>query len=89
MSDLITTAHESYRDACIGVFVTLVGLGSTLVERAKDPRGQTAAEYMGVILLVAIIILAITKAGVATKIKDALVGAVDQIAGASNCGDAC
>ena len=58
MSDLITTTQDTYRNACIMTLVTLLTAGTGLVERARDPRGQTAAEYMGVILLVSLIILA-------------------------------
>ena len=90
MSDLITTTQDSYRNACIETFMTLLTAGTGLVERARDPRGQTAAEYMGVILLVSLIILAITKAGLAGKISAALGSAVDAIAGAGGtCGEKC
>jgi hypothetical protein len=55
MSDLITTTQDTYRDRCIELW----GVVHTLAERARDPKGQTAAEYMGVLLLVSTIIAAI------------------------------
>ncbi len=55
MSDLITTTQDTYRDRCIELW----GAVQTLAERARDPKGQTAAEYMGVLLLVSTIIAAI------------------------------
>lgn len=80
MSDLITSSQDAYRSACIATFVTLIAAGHGLVERVKDEtRGQTAAEYMGVLLLVGAIITIVVTSGVGTHIKDAIVGAVDNI----------
>src|SRR5688572_11000238 len=52
----------------------------------RDERGQTAAEYMGVLLLVALIIGAIVGPGVAAAVADGVNGAVCRIAG-KPCGD--
>src|SRR5918992_5697 len=46
----------------------------------RDERGQTAAEYMGVLLLVALIIGAIAASGVAGALADGVNGAVCRIA---------
>jgi pilus assembly protein Flp/PilA len=80
MSDLITTTQETYRNACIATFVTLIGAGRGLVEHAKENRGQTAAEYMGVLLLVAAIITVIIGAGVGKDIADGLSKKIGDIA---------
>ena len=45
MSDLITTAQDTYRNACIDA---VLRRQARLVERSREERGQTAAEYMGV-----------------------------------------
>jgi hypothetical protein len=56
---------------------------------AREHRGQTAAEYMGVLLLVAAIFLALSQAGLAAKISCSIQGAVAQIAGGDHdCGEA-
>ena len=49
--------------------------------RALDERGQTASEYMGILLIVAVIIAAIVKSGVAATISDRIGELVDQIGG--------
>jgi hypothetical protein len=61
MSDLITTTQESFRDQCIEAYVGFASFVRDLAERARKADGQTAAEYMGVLLVVSVII-----AGVAT-----------------------
>jgi len=47
--------------------------------RLAEERGQTAAEYLGIILLVAVIIFAVSKSGIDTLIKDRLVALVNAI----------
>ena len=86
MSDLITTTQDAYRSACIATFVSLISAGKGLAERAKDPRGQTAAEYMGVLLLVAAIITVVITAGVGKTIKDTIIQQINDIKGSK---DAC
>ena len=49
--------------------------------RMREERGQTAAEYLGIVVVVAAIIAAIVGAGLDDKIAKALSGAVDKIAG--------
>ena len=61
MSDFITTTQDAYRSACIATFVTLISAGKGVAERVKDEaRGQTAAEYMGVLLIVAAVVAAVS-----------------------------
>jgi ABC-type thiamin/hydroxymethylpyrimidine transport system permease subunit len=59
MSDLITTSQDAYRNVCIDAFVATQSFVTSLAERSREDRGQTAAEYMGVLLLVSTIIAAI------------------------------
>ena len=49
--------------------------------RMREERGQTAAEYLGIVVVVAAIIAAIVGAGLDDKIAKALSSAVDKIAG--------
>ena len=59
MSDFLTTTQDATA-ACIATFETPAGKG---VRRASGRgRGQTAAEYMGVLLVVAVIIAAVVDA---------------------------
>jgi hypothetical protein len=76
MSDLITTSQDAYRNACITTFCALISAG----QRVKDEaRGQTAAEYMGVLLLVGAIITVVVTSGVGGHLKTAIFDAIDNI----------
>ena len=50
-----------------------------IVERAREERGQTAAEYMGILLIVALIIGAIVTVGIGNKIADLIDGMITSI----------
>ena len=77
MSDFTTTVQNTYRELCIQMH----GAGVALRNRVEDQRGQTAAEYMGILLVVAVIIGALIAANVDGKIADAANTMVDKIAG--------
>jgi Flp pilus assembly pilin Flp len=49
--------------------------------RGIDPRGQTAAEYVGVLLVVSVIIAAVATTGVGHDITDKLSDLVRDISG--------
>ena len=49
----------------------------------RDERGQTASEYMGMLLLVAVVIGALVASGLPGAIADATSGMVDKVAGGS------
>ena len=53
-----------------------------LAERAKEQRGQTAAEYMGILLIVSLIIAALITAGVAGDIASQVDELIAKIGGA-------
>jgi pilus assembly protein Flp/PilA len=53
-------------------------------DRARDERGQTAAEYMGVLLIVGLIIFAIVELEVAQTIAEAVEDMVNDISGGEN-----
>ena len=59
----------------------LAEFGHRLAARMQQERGQTAAEYLGIVVVVAAIIAAIVGAGLDDKIAKALSSAVDKIAG--------
>ncbi len=61
--------EEATRELGIHARVMLDNIVATLSERVRDQRGQTAAEYMGILLVVAVIIGAIATSGVGDKIS--------------------
>ena len=77
MSDFTTTIQDAYRELCIQMH----GAGVALRNRVESERGQTAAEYMGILLVVAVIIGALIAADVDGKIAKAANTMVDKIAG--------
>ena len=77
MSDITTTLQDAYRELCIQVYGAAVGVRN----RLGQERGQTAAEYMGILLVVAVIIGALIAADVDGKIAKAANDMVDKIAG--------
>jgi len=79
MSDLITTTRDAGREATITMYFGVRRAGRVLADRAKDPTGQTAAEYMGVLLLVAMIIAAIVLLHVPDHIAGGIDGLVNNI----------
>src|SRR4051794_30573554 len=54
-------------------------------QTVRGERGQTAAEYMGVLLLVGVIVLALVGSGVDTTIAKQTKRAVCKIAGDGDC----
>jgi len=77
MADISATIQDRYRELCIQAH----GAGVALRSRLEDQRGQTAAEYMGILLVVAVIIAALIAANVDGRIADAANTMVDKIAG--------
>jgi Flp pilus assembly pilin Flp len=60
----------------------IAGLKDSLIDRARDERGQTAAEYLGIIVVVAAIIIAIVgqATGISQKVVSGIGKAIDKIA---------
>jgi Flp pilus assembly pilin Flp len=84
MSELITTAQDSFRDHCVEAYVGLEALVVGLAQRVRENRGQTAAEYMGVLLVVSVIIAAVANTKVGDQIVGKLKSLVDDIAGGNS-----
>jgi Flp pilus assembly pilin Flp len=63
----------------IRTWVALSGVGHALDERAREQRGQTAAEYMGILLIVALIIGALVSLDVDGKISGYVGDFIDNI----------
>jgi hypothetical protein len=77
MSDFYNHLEQSYREFCINARGAATGLRYRLTEE----RGQTAAEYMGILLFVAVVIGAMIFANVDGEIAKAAKGMVGKIAG--------
>ena len=82
MSDLTTsTVQDTFREACIQTLGAVQRAGHAVAKRVNDPTGQTAAEYMGILLVVAVIIGALLASHIDTRIAKAAGDMVDKIAG--------
>jgi hypothetical protein len=81
VSNIITTAQDSFRDQCIEAYVGFESFVVGLAQRVRENRGQTAAEYMGVLLVVSVIIAAVANTKVGDQIVGKLKDLVDAIAG--------
>jgi Flp pilus assembly pilin Flp len=80
MSDLTTTTvQDTFREACITTLGAVKSAGHRVAKRVNDPTGQTAAEYMGILLLIAAILAAIFTLNLDDKISGAIKGAIDGI----------
>ena len=83
MPDITTTIQHAYRELCIQAHAQAQRAGMAVRGRLGEERGQTAAEYMGILLVVAVIIGALIAADVDGKIAKAAGTMVDKIAGGS------
>ena len=76
MQTITERTEELVREAGIRTRLAL----DELAERTREERGQTAAEYMGILFVVAAIIAALITAEVPQKIGEAAAGLIDKIA---------
>jgi Flp pilus assembly pilin Flp len=72
------------RELAIRARVAMSDVANTVKERVREERGQTAAEYMGILVLIAIVFVALFALKLDNAIKDALSGAIDDINGEKN-----
>ncbi len=77
MSDFTTTIQDAYREFCIQARGAAIGVRS----RMSEQRGQTAAEYMGILLFVAVVIGALIALDVDGEIARQAKAMVGKIAG--------
>ena len=67
-------------DISLEAYVRINTFVSGLLERARENRGQTAAEYMGVLLVVSVIIAGVSQTGIGDQIVEKMKGLVNAIA---------
>lgn len=58
-------------------------MGAALI-RLRDARGQTASEYMGILLIVAVIIVGAYKSGIVEGIVDRISDIVNAVGGGNS-----
>ena len=80
MQNIAERTEELVREAGIRVQLALDTVVADLAERRREERGQTAAEYMGILFIVALIIAALITADVPEKIGKAAASLIDKIA---------
>jgi hypothetical protein len=79
MQTITDRTEELARELAIRTRVAVSDLVGAVTERAREQRGQTAAEYMGILLIVAMIIGAIFALKLHEDIANAAQGFVDNI----------
>jgi Flp pilus assembly pilin Flp len=81
MSDFTSHTQETYRELCIRADAALRSVARRVSELPSEARGQTAAEYMGILLVVSVIIAALFGSGIGTWITNGvkdLIGDIGQ-----------
>jgi hypothetical protein len=84
MSSFTTSLHDGFREASIRTWGAVQRVKSGARERVLEQRGQTAAEYMGVLLLVALIIAAL----VALQVPQTVANKINELIGNISSGSA-
>jgi Flp pilus assembly pilin Flp len=79
MQTIARRTEETTRELGIQARLLLDNVRAALVERAREQRGQTAAEYMGILLVVAVIIGAIATSGIGGTISGLIGDMIDSV----------
>ena len=79
MQTIVHRTEQATRELGIHARIALDNIIAAVAQRAREQRGQTAAEYMGILLIVAVIIGAIATSGVGGKISGLIGGMIDSI----------
>jgi Flp pilus assembly pilin Flp len=79
MQTIVRRTEVATRELGIQARIALDNLRGALAERARDERGQTAAEYMGILLIVAVIIGAVATSGIGGKLSGLIGDMIDSI----------
>jgi hypothetical protein len=81
VSTFITTIEDGVREAGIRTWGALFQARTRMEEMREEQRGQVSVEYLGMLFVIAVIVYALTRAGLGDKIKNAINGLVDSVAG--------
>ena len=75
MRTIVDSTERASRELAIQAWGALHALAAW----ARDQRGQTAAEYMGILLVVAVIVGAIATSGVGGKLSGLIGDMIDSV----------
>jgi hypothetical protein len=81
VSTFITTIEDGVREAGIRTWGALFQARTRMEDMREEQRGQVSVEYLGMLFVIAVIVYALTRAGLGNKIRDAINGLVDSVAG--------
>ncbi len=81
MSDITTTISETAIELQVRTLTGLQAFAERTMARMQEERGQTAAEYLGVLVVVSVIIALVSQTQVGSEISDAISSVVEKIAG--------
>jgi Flp pilus assembly pilin Flp len=79
MHTITDRSEELARELAIRTRLAMSNMTHAVAERMREQRGQTAAEYMGILLIVALIIGALVSLDVDGKISTAVGDFIDNI----------
>jgi len=71
MSDITTHTQDTFHELCGRADAALRTVAKRIRELPEEARGQTAAEYMGILLIVSLIIAALFASSIGTDIVNA------------------
>jgi len=81
MSSIATAAQDTSLALVVRSQTFLADLVHAAEARLADEEGQTAAEYMGILLVVSVIIVALAKSDIKTQIVSAVKAQITKIGG--------
>jgi pilus assembly protein Flp/PilA len=81
MSDITTTINDASVELQVRTLNRLRSFLEGQMERMREERGQTAAEYLGVLVVVSVIIALVSQTQVGKEISDSISTVVGKIAG--------
>ena len=79
MSNLSSSAADATMELAVRTRTLVADLAERAQARLAEERGQTAAEYMGILMIVAVIIAGIFSLGLDTQFKNLVQGFIDNI----------
>jgi len=75
MSDFTNRTEDAVRELCVRADLAL----RSAAQRLREQRGQTAAEYMGLLLIIALIIGVLFASGIGEWIKNGVEQNINKI----------
>jgi Flp pilus assembly pilin Flp len=76
---MLSTVNEKSLELAVHTQIALTDLASRMRDRLSEEEGQTAAEYIGIILVIAAVIAVVSKTGIATAIGTGIENAIKKV----------